>query len=47
MLKTYYDYAKKKLGATEKMGLIPSSLHTGVYILSAIMSHYIIIIQED
>jgi hypothetical protein len=47
MLKTYYDYAKKKLGAIEKMGSIPSSLHIGVYILSAIISHYMIIVQED
>ncbi|CAD6207225.1 unnamed protein product [Miscanthus lutarioriparius] len=27
-LKTYYDYAKKKLGIAEKLGLIPSMPHT-------------------
>jgi hypothetical protein len=46
-LKTYYDYAKKKLGIAEKMGLIPSMPHTGMQILSAIMSDCMLIVQED
>jgi hypothetical protein len=39
--------AKNKLVVADKMSFIPSSPHTGMQILTGIMSDYMIIVYKD